>query len=258
MATTLRLFGKLTYWDEVSKKVYPFRGSAINATSEKDTEDILYFPDGDAGTLTILETVENSETWTLTGTTGSVQELSLEWIFGEQWNTDPGSMTVIEHLSGTVPAAPHEITVTGATADQEAYLVLTSTAAGGGGDKPMTRVATATGADATGEFDVSSDTITFDSSDEGKTYSGIIKLTKTPAKAMGGTLASNPVGTLSFYGVMRPSTSPVSSTINTWWGSLSSSDGVEFASDGDSVELALTAATPTTWTKPYLHWIMPA
>lgn len=253
MATTLRTYGKLTLWDATAKKLYNFRGNLLGMSSERDTEDILYFPDATENTLQTLETITNSTTWTLTGSSGSIQEDTFELIFNQQWYTAADTaMLLPKHITGTVPAAPHTVTVSGLTEDQEVYLTFTSTATGGGGDVQGERVAAATGAAATGEFDVTANTLTFDSVDEGKTYVAAYLESTTPTKVIGGTSAANPVGTLSFFGVLKPSASAAAKNI--YIPALSFSEGVEFSSDADNLELTMTMATPSGWGMPLAIW----
>jgi hypothetical protein len=251
MATTLRTYGKLTLWDDTANKLYNVRANLVGMSSERDTEDILYFPDGAVNTLQILETITNSITWTFNVSTGSIQEDTFELIFNQQWNTSPSALLLPKHVTGTVPATPFQVAVSGLTTDQDVHLTFTSTASGGGGDVQVERVA-ASGSPSAGQFTVDTDTLEFNTADVGKTYVATYLESTTPSKLIGGTTAANPVGTLSFFGVLKPSASAAAKNI--YIPSLSFSEGVEFSSDADNLELTMTMATPSGWGMPLAIW----
>lgn len=259
MATTLRAYGDFEFVDPTNSEMYEVRGNQLTLSSELDTEDILAFPTGgSAAELQILETITNSTTWTASVQTGSVQKDTFQLIFRRRFLTPGGALSLPFKDTVAVPAAPGPYTVDvtgkGYTEDETVYAKALSTDAGGGGDTRLTQINNAdVGTIAAGQIAVSSTTLTFEAAQAGQTVVVTGFRSQTPTSMLGGTNTNDAIGTLSFYGILQPTT--LSAPLKIYVPSLSFTEGVEFASDGDNVTFGLTAATPAGYgSLPFAIW----
>ncbi len=255
--TTLRAYGDLEFIDVTNQEMYELRGNQLSMTSELDTEDLLAFPGGGtASELQTFDTIVNSTTWTFSAQTANVQKDTLQLIFRKRFATTGLSPIQLPFRDVVqVPAAPgpYTVTVSGYTTDETVYAKALSTAANGGGDVRLTQIDNANaGTIASGEIAVDSTTLTFHSAQAGATVVVTGLRSQTPNSQLGGTNTNDDLGTLSFYGLMKPKT--LASPLKLYIPSLSFTEGVDFASDGDSVTFGLNAQTVAPYTTPFVIW----
>ena len=250
MARTLEGFGGFVLRDPTNDEAYAIRPNAFTITQEITSENILAYPTAGVNTLQTLTTVTTETTYTLSIDSGWLAEESLPFLFNQRPST--GDITVLRQEVVTVPAAgaTQEVTVTGLTADQDIQATIISNS---DGDTYMTQVDTATGAAATGEFDVSADTISFASveSDAGKSVLITYTAAETGLTYIGGPATIATQGTIEFFGKVAFSDAP-SDIWSLWCKEVVKNDGFEFGSDTDNSTFAYSLNTPADWNLPFL------
>jgi hypothetical protein len=245
MALTISGFGSFLFRDATNNEITAMRPNAFTLSREVTSEDILYYPNSGVNTLQTLTTVTTETTWTLSVESGWFSDQMLPFLFDQRFESAT-SRTVLKSQVSTIPTTPFQVTISGLTADQTN--VRCTLIDNVNGDTYMTRVATATGAGATGEFDVASDTITFDTSDAGKSVLITYEVAESVA-GIGGAATIAPLGTIEFAGKVKASNS--TTTYGIWLKEVTLSEGLEFGSDVDNLTYQFTAATPTDWQLPF-------
>ncbi|MEM6432378.1 MAG: hypothetical protein AAF773_00755 [Cyanobacteria bacterium P01_D01_bin.115] len=255
MATNFRAFGDFTVSDPTNGELYEIRGNTLNFSSELDTEDILAFPTGGTSELQIFDTVLNSTTWTLTLTTGNVQKDTLQLVFRKRFVTPGAALSLPFKQIVTVPASPgpYTVTVAGFTEDEDVMAKVLRSGTNSGGDLRLERIANAdAGTITSGQFAVDATTLTFHSDQAGATVAIHGFRDNTPSESLGGANTSDELGTLRFFGLMKPKV--LATPLNLYVPSLAFTEGTEFATDQDDLTLGLTANTVAPYTNPFVIW----
>jgi hypothetical protein len=190
--------GKLIFIDETLNVVYFGRLNTFQLTKETATQDINAYP-FEPGPLQIVDTKVQSETYTLTVGTASFDRADFQFIFEEVEGT-ADDVVLPDPVVAVVPATgPYTITVTGLLAD-EAVQVQALTPIGS--EQFLTQIASS-GTVATGQFEVTADTVTVFSDLAGQTI--LINRNRTFATATGIGLtdvAAGKFGKMAFSGVI--------------------------------------------------------
>lgn len=246
MAVTLSGFGQFFFRDSTNEEIQPFRPNAFTLSKEVESEDILYYPNSGINTLQTLTTITTSTTWNLSVESGWLSDQTLPFIF-DQRLTAAASTGIVKSQVSTIPAtSPYTVTITGLTLDQtDVRCTLISNTLG---DTYMTRVANTPGAAASGQFDVSVDTVTFDSTDAGKTVL-ITYDDSESVETIGGEATAAPIGTIEFVGKLKSSVSTF--TWGIWLKEIKLAEGLEFGSANDNTTFNFVASTPSDWNNPF-------
>lgn len=252
MAVTLQGFGQFAMVDDTGLSLYGVRPNQFTLTNEITTEDILYYPAGSCTTLQTLATRTTESTWTLEVNSGWFDDLTIPFIFNQRLSPAQPNVVSRKVQTYTVPAAGNAqtVTVTGLTADQpDVYVTVIDNA---NGDTALTRVATATGAAAATEYDVSADTITLDPGEAqaGKTIQVTYLATETSLDIYGGPATAAPMGTLQFIGKFCPQ--GTGNIYSIWLKEIEQSEGTAFDSEADSLTFTYTVKTPADWNSPFM------
>lgn len=250
MAITIEGFGSFLHRDVTNNEIYAVRPNAFTITEEQDTEPIQYYPSGGVSSLQTLATKDNGSAWSLSIESGWFSDQTFPFLFNQRPST--GNITVLRQQVSPIPAAgaTQQVSVTGLTADQTNVrcTLIDNTS----GDTYMTRVATATGAAATGEFDVEAGAINFDSSesDAGKSVLITWEAAETGLTYIGGPAPISKMGTIEFFGKAKASNS--TSIWSIWCKEVEKNEGVEFGSAVDNIVTAYSMNTPSDWNLPFL------
>jgi hypothetical protein len=245
MAITVSGFGSFVFRDTTNDEVTAMRPNAFTLSRDVTSEDILFYPNSGVNTLQTLTTITTETSWTLSVESGWFSDQMIPFLFDQRAEAAT-TRTLLKSQVSTIPATPHEVTITGLTADQDT--VHCTLIDNSNGDTYMTRVATATGAGATGEFDVSADTITFDASDEGKSVLITYEIAESVA-GYGGAATASPLGTIEFAGKFKASNS--ATTYGIWLPSITLAAGLEFGSGVDNLTYEFSVGTPANYNSPF-------
>jgi hypothetical protein len=231
-----------------SDGLHPLFLAGFSLAETLETVDAEGYPVNDISPLQILDTVTTKSTWELTANIQAADKLDInEWVFGQKEGTI-SSIAVPVTGSGIVTSGV--ITVTGLTVDQVVDVTVLSDTSPG--KTVLTQIASA-GTPSAGEYEVTSNTITFNAAQEGLAVSYYYLKTETSLQSIGGTNTLNPVEEFEMMGKFNTTRTQ---TINIWLPKCKFSSGTTFAVGGDSFERTMKVLVPTGlgWKVPYLKW----
>jgi len=224
------------------------RVAEITIAQEVTTETAQAYPSDTTGVLQNTDTVSSTSTWTITTQQQSIDTGDLDLIFDQKMST-AASITYPTYKVGTIPASPgpYTITETGLTADQVVEAtILASTSPG---NVKLVQIANS-GTPTTGQFEVTSNTLTFHSDQAGLSVGYFYKATASLAYR-GGPAAISALGEVELFFRYRFGRS---ATRYLWFPRIQKSGGFSFGSGVDQIETSYTALLPSGWNLPYLEW----
>lgn len=236
----LTAFGKFCFTDGTELVVSRLKEVSLAQEVETKTVDAFPFQPGALGTV---DSAKSKESWKLTVSTGSFDDMDLAFVFDRKIQTS-ASGSIPEVDSVTVPATgPYTVTVTGL---DEA--TVTATILSSDGNIPLTRgTASPTG------FAAATDTLTFDASHAGKIIAIHYMRAYTSRRVLGGTSPAVPYGTLKFFGVVNGPRLSNENGAKIYLPEVTRSSGIELAfADETSADMEFDAKTPAGWSAPYL------
>lgn len=229
--------GTLTYLNP-SKFKYAKKTTKIEAYG---------FPVTSVGSVQKVDSEVGRADWLLTLTQESFNPEMFQLLLNQKESTISSIQLPGPNMVLTVPATPFAVTITGLTADQVCYAQVVS-------DTNALQLTQVTGATAiaAGTFKVSTDTVTFHSSQAGATVVFYYLETKTSIKVIGGTAAPATFGYCAFKGIIK-GTRGVNKHI--WFPRVKYTEDFE-QEVGDKSEIALEydILTPAAQALPYAIW----
>lgn len=236
----LTAFGKFCFTDGTELVVS--RLKEVTLAQETETKEVQAFP-FQPGALSTVDSAKSSETWTLTVSTGSFDDMDLAFVFDRKIQTS-ASGTIPEVTSVTVPSVgPYTATVSGLDAASVTATILSSD-----GNIPLTKgTVSATGYTAVGT------TLTFDASHAGKIVAIHYMTSYTSRRVLGGTTPAVPYGSLKFFGVVNGPRLSNENGAKLYLPQVTRSSGIELAfADETSADMEFGCTTPAGWSAPYL------
>lgn len=224
------------------------RVAEVNIAQEVTTETAQAYPSDTTGILQDTDTVSTVSTWTVTTQHQSLDTGDIDLIFNQKMGT-AASVTYPVYKTGTIPASPgpYTITETGLTADQVVEAtILASTSPG---NVKLTQIANA-GSPTTGQFEVTSNTLTFHADQAGLAVGYFYKTTAS-LSYRGGANAIAELGELELFFRYKFGRS---ATRYLWFPRIQKEGGVTFGSGVDQIEMAYRALLPSGWNLPYMEW----
>lgn len=239
--------GKLIFIDPILNVVYFGRLNTFQFTKETATQDILAYP-FEPGPLQIVDTKVQSETYTLTVGTASFDRADFQFIFEEIEGTE-SNVILPDPVVAVVPTSPgpYTITVTGLAADEDVQVTALTPI---GSEQFLTQIASS-GTVATGQFEVTANTVTVFSDLAGQTILINRNRTFTTATGIGLTdVAAGKFGKMAFSGVIAGTRFPVPPRL--YLPQVSSLGGIDInVTDTTQVNKQFRAEVPAGARLPY-------
>jgi len=217
--------------------------ASMSIAGESETANALGVPFA-AGPVQTLASAQISSTITATINLQKLGPTDLSLILNTKLATQT-SFTLPEAIQVTVPGTPFSVTVTGLTADQTVRAAVTTP----GFEASLTQVIDAPNAAL--EFRVTSNTITFNSTEEGRQVTLLYDRTISTASVLGGASASAEYGTISFFGRLLGTARNGHIWIRQFTPSGQFDLGL-IGNAGNDVAVTGTISTPSGWNRPYL------
>lgn len=236
----LTAFGKFCFTDGTELVVS--RLKEVSLAQEVETKTVDGFP-FEPGALGVVDSAKSRESWKLTVSTGSFDDMDLAFVFDRKIQTS-ASGTIPEVISVTVPGtAPYTVTVAGLDEATVVATVLSSD-----GNIPLTKgTVSATG------FTAATDVLTFDAVHAGKIVAIHYMAVYTSRRVLGGTTPAVPYGNLKFFGVVNGPRLTNNDGAKIYLPEVTRSSGIELAfADETSADMEFDAKTPAGWSAPYL------
>jgi len=255
MALNLKGSGHAFWRDSTTKTFIPLFPLTFSWEEERETEESQGYPFFDTGILQTQATISTSSSWTLTLEQEYLSPEAYDIFLFGQPSEEVASVDapVTSETAQTVPASPHEVTVSGLATDQEVDVTLINA---DGSITPLTRVA-ASGTPGPGEFTVDTDTLTFDAAEEGKTFAYYYRETLTTQEIIGGPSSVAEYDGFEIYAAYSLTTTPSGIKHRIWFPNCSWSGGsAGSVGSTDALEKEIAAAIPQSlgWNKPYMKW----
>ncbi|NJM56245.1 MAG: hypothetical protein HC857_00585 [Synechococcales cyanobacterium RU_4_20] len=161
--------------------------------SDLDSEDIQGYPACGTGIAQVVNTVQKSETFTLTLSNADFDFIDFERLTGQKI-TDSTNIVLPQFSCHIIPnAAPYEISIAGLTSDQSLQITTQGVDA-----QHLLQQPEATATIEPGKFEVSAGKITFNAAQAGKQIGVNRFTTVAAAKTIG--ITNSPIGAVSFRG----------------------------------------------------------
>lgn len=226
------------------------RLAEISISTEEESQSSNAYPSGDVGKLGAVDTFSSTSTDTITLGIESFDDSDLDLVFGVK-SAAIASITIPVYKIVTVPVnSPYTVTEADLTVNQEVEATLLGSAAPG--NKFMSQQTTAP--DAALEYQVTANTITFNSTEAGRSVA--IYYRKSGAAltdARGGTLSATDtaLGQIELFFRYKFTRSVKRQR---WYPQIQKAGGATFEPGGDNISLDFTAQIPAGFNFTYLDW----
>lgn len=241
--------GYTLFFEDDSNTVVHVQPSVLSLSGESEQVDAQGVP-WTPGVLQVLASAQLSSTITASLSLQKVDVADLSLILNTKFETLT-SFSYPEVTQVTVPSSsPYDVTITGLTADQTVVAAV-STA---GAPKFLTQIASA-GTPAAGQYEVTSNTVSFHSGEAGALVTIKYMKTVSSATSLGGTGTSSAYDRMSFFGYILGTSFNAKIWIPQFTPSGSFDLGL-IGSAGDDITIEGTISTPSGWNRPY--WIIKA
>jgi hypothetical protein len=254
MAVTMRGFGDISQ-RLAGNKLRPIRSAGLTLSSETESEQINGYPIGAIGPQSLITTVVQSKTFTMTVESGDLQDNAFSIVFNQNLVTAASTPIVAQQVLSVPTATPWEVAVAGLTENQNVAATVLTTSNGAPLDVYLTRVA-ASAELTTGQFKVEAGKLVFHS-----TIADVVgaqgifinyQTTATSLPVIGGPTALSPIGSFEVFAKMQ--TTSGSKIWNFWAPNAQVGEDIEFGSEIDNLSLEFTLGTVAGWALPFMLW----
>ncbi|HEY9618199.1 MAG TPA: hypothetical protein V6C64_15235 [Microcoleaceae cyanobacterium] len=200
----------------------------------------------DPGPIQVLDSEVTKEEWALKISQESFDELDLQFVLDQQESTIATIQLPGETTKVTVPAtAPYTVTVTGLIANQDVKATVVSDT----DPRYLTQVNSAP--DAAKEFQITANTVTFNSTEAGETVALYYLETKEDIEIIGADAAPATYGVCAFKGIIKGTRTQK----HVWFPRVRyTRDFEQGFGDKSEVSMEFDILTPSAWNVPYAFW----
>lgn len=222
----------------------------VSATLTGASEELIARGFGfDEAPLQDLDSAENSNSWTLTLSQESVDNLDLQQILDIREDTVSLALPVVKKVAIPAAPGPYTVTETGLTVDQDVVATILSDT----GPLYLERIASA-GTVASGQFEVTANTLTFHA-DQAEESAVIMYLAAAASTLMiGGTTPAASYGEMSFYGILKGTRIRKKFYAPRIKRSAASEKTLGVSGQVTAAEMAYKVLTPSGWPAPFAIW----